>query len=89
MTQGKNKKERIGKNKMFRCSFMNYYCVKRLLKEGYSYLDFVECYADFTGKLYMYPIGTTSDNVVFFGNSVCMTFLGYSRRDFSWMWGER
>lgn len=27
-------------------SFMNYYCVRRLLEMGYSYYDFVECYAD-------------------------------------------
>ena len=73
---------------MFRCSFMNYYCLYRLLKEGYSYLDFVECYADFTGRIYMYPIGSVSGNMVFLGDSVRKMFLGYSRRDLSWM-GEK
>lgn len=56
---------------MFRCSFMNYYCLYRLVEEGYSYLDFVECYTDFTGRIYIYPIGSGLDN---------MMFLGYSRR---------
>ena len=50
---------------------MNYYCVRRLLEMGYSYYDFVECYADFDGIVHMFPIGFTWDNMV---------FLGYSRR---------
>lgn len=58
---------------------MNYYCLRRLLKEGYSYLDFVECYTDFTGKIYMHPIDSMSDYTVFSGDNVSMVFLGYSR----------
>lgn len=50
---------------------MNYYCLYRLIEEGYSYLDFVECYTDFTGGIYIYPIGSGLDD---------MMFLGYSRR---------
>lgn len=61
---------------MFRCSFMNYYCVRRLLEMGYSYYDFVECYVDFDEIVHMFPIGYTWDNVG-------MVFLGYSRRH--WM----
>jgi hypothetical protein len=72
--------EKIGVIKMFRCSFMNYYCVRRLLEMGYSYYDFVECYADFDGIMHMFPIGFTWDNMVSFGNNVNMVFLGYSRR---------
>lgn len=52
-------------------SFMNYYCVRRLLEMGYSYYDFVECYINFDGVVYMYPIGFEYENMV---------FLGYSRR---------
>ncbi|MED9788257.1 MAG: hypothetical protein U0K39_08030, partial [Latilactobacillus curvatus] len=69
-----NKKQhKKGVIKMFRCSFMNYYCVRRLLEMGYSYYDFVECYSDFDGIVHMFPIGFTWDNMV---------FLGYSR----WHW---
>lgn len=75
--QKQNKK---GVIKMFRCSFMNYYCVRRLLEMGYSYYDFVECYADFDGIVHMFPIGYTWDNMVSFGDNVSMVFLGYSRR---------
>lgn len=56
---------------MFRCSFMNYYCVRSLLEMGYSYYDFVGCYVDFDGVVYMYPIGFKYEGMV---------FLGYSRR---------
>lgn len=69
---------------MFRCSFMNYYCVRRLLEMGYSYYDFVECYADFDGVVHMFPIGFTWDNMVSFGDNVSMVFLGYSRRHWAW-----
>lgn len=79
MLSGKNK-QKIGVIKMFRCSFMNYYCVRRLLEMGYSYYDFVECYADFDGIVHMFPIGCTWDNMVSFGDNVSMVFLGYSRR---------
>jgi hypothetical protein len=72
--------EKIGVIKMFRCSFMNYYCVRRLLEMGYSYYDFVECYADFDGIVHMFPFGFTWDNMVSFGDNVSMVFLGYSRR---------
>lgn len=71
---------------MVRYSFMNYYCLQRLLKEGYSYLDFVECYVDSTDRIYIYPLGAISDNMVFFGGSMSLVFLGYSRRDLSWIW---
>lgn len=62
------------------CSFMNYYCVRRLLEMGYSYYDFVECYVDFDEIVHMFPIGYTWDNMVSFGDNVSMVFLGYSRR---------
>lgn len=61
------------------CSFMNYYCVRSLLEMGYSYYDFVECYADFDGIVHMFPFGCTWDNMVSFGDNVSMVFLGYSR----------
>lgn len=65
--------------KMFRCSFMNYYCVRSLLEMGYSYYDFVECYVDFDEIVHMFPIGYTWGNMVSFGGNVNMVFLGYSR----------
>ena len=65
---------------MFRCSFMNYYCVKRLLEEGYSYYDFVECYGNFDGVIYVFPLGYTWGGMVPLGGDVGMVFLGYSRR---------
>ena len=72
--------QKKGVIKMFRCSFMNYYCVRRLLEMGYSYYDFVECYVDFDDIVHMFPIGCTWDNMVSFGDNVSMVFLGYSRR---------
>lgn len=65
---------------MFGYSFMNYYCVKRLLKEGYSYYDFVMCYVDTDDIIYMYPIDYMCGDMVFLGNDISMMFLGYSRR---------
>lgn len=65
---------------MFKCSFMNYYCVKRLLKKGYSCHDFVMWYVDTDGLIYMYPIGYVRGDVIPLGNGVSMIFLGYSRR---------
>lgn len=62
---------------MFKYSFMNSYCLKRLLKKGYSYSDFVECYIDSTDRIYICPIG--SSNIVSYGDLASMMFLGYSR----------
>ena len=84
---GVNKKTTLEnrKNKMIKgCSFMNYYCVRRLLEMGYSYYDFVECYVDFDEIVHMFPIGYTWDNMVSLGNNVSMVFLGYSRSH--WVW---
>lgn len=73
--------EKVGLIKMTKgYSFMNYYCVRRLLEMGYSYYDFVECCVDFDGVVHMFPIGYTWDNMVSFGDDVSMVFLGYSRR---------
>lgn len=73
---------------MFKCSFMNSYCLNRLLKEGYSYFDFVECYTDSTDGIYAFPIGLRSllscgdpASVMSCGDSASMMFLGYSRYD--------
>lgn len=55
---------------MFRCSFMNYYRVRRLLDDGASARDFIKCYVDARGGLYVCPI----DFMV-----VGMFFIGYSR----------
>ena len=78
----KKKKKQKGVIKMFRCSFMNYYCVRRLFEMGYSYYDFVECYADCDGVIHMFPIGCTWNSMMAFGDDVSMVFLGYSRRRF-------
>lgn len=64
---------------MMRGSFMNGYCLNRLLKKGYSYSDFVECYVDSTDRIYIFPIGSTS--IVSCGDTASMMFLGYSRYD--------
>lgn len=65
---------------MFKCSFMNYYCVKRLLAEGYSCCDFVMWYVGTDGMIYMYPIGYVRGHVVPLGDGTSMVFLGYSKR---------
>lgn len=64
---------------MLMCSFMNGKCLDRLLKTGYSYFDFVECYIDSTDRIYILPIG--SSGVMSCGDPASMMFLGYSRYD--------
>lgn len=59
---------------MFGYSFMNYYCVRRLLDEGVCENDFVQCFVDVNGSLYLYPL-----NCSVVGRCGVM-FLGYSRR---------
>lgn len=49
---------------------MNYYRVRRLLDDGASARDFIKCYVDARGRLYVCPI----DFMV-----VGMFFVGYSR----------
>lgn len=53
-------------------SFMNYYCVRRLLDEGARASDFVWCFGDVNDMIYLYPL-----NYCPCGDVV---FLGYSRR---------
>lgn len=55
-------------------SFMNYYCVRRLLDEGARASDFVKCFVDVNGTIYLYPL-----NCLTVGRCGVM-FLGYSRR---------
>lgn len=55
-------------------SFMNYYCVRRLLDEGACESDFVQCFVDVNGSIYLYPL-------CFLVVGRCgVIFLGYSRR---------
>ena len=55
-------------------SFMNYYCVRRLLDEGARASDFVLCFVDVNDMIYLYPL-----NCLTVGGCGVM-FLGYSRR---------
>lgn len=55
-------------------SFMNYYCVRRLLDEGACESDFVQCFADVNGTIYIYPL-----RCLVVGRCGVM-FLGYGRR---------
>lgn len=55
-------------------SFMNYYCVRRLLDEGVCESDFVQCFVDVDGTIYLYPLR------FLVGGRCGMMFLGYSRR---------
>lgn len=49
---------------------MNYYRVRRLLDEGASARDFIKCYVDANGGIYVCSIDFTV---------VGMFFIGYSR----------
>nr|DAL87986.1 MAG TPA: hypothetical protein [Bacteriophage sp.] len=53
---------------------MNYYCVRRLLDEGACESDFVQCFVDVDGTMYLYPL-----NCLTVGRCGVM-FLGYGRR---------
>lgn len=55
-------------------SFMNYHCVRRLLDEGARARDFVWCFGDVNGTIYLCPFNCLP--VWRCG----MVFLGYSRR---------
>ena len=55
-------------------SFMNYYCVRRLLDEGACESDFVQCFVDVNDTIYLYPL-----NCLTVGRCGVM-FLGYGRR---------
>jgi len=55
-------------------SFMNYYCVRRLLDEGACESDFVQCFVDVNDTIYLYPL-----NCLTVGRCSVM-FLGYGRR---------
>lgn len=55
-------------------SFMNYYCVCRLLDEGACESDFVQCFVDVNGMIYLYPL-----NCLTVGRCG-VVFLGYGRR---------
>lgn len=57
-----------------RYSFMNYYCVRRLLDEGVCEGDFVQCFVDVNDVISLYPLDCS---VV---GRCGMIFLGYSRR---------
>lgn len=59
---------------MFGYSFMNYYCVRRLLDEGACENDLVQCFVDVNDSLYLYPLNCS---VV---GRCGVIFLGYSRR---------
>ena len=54
-------------------SFMNGYCVRRLLDEGVCVSDIVKCYVDVDGVISLCPL----DCSVAGGRDV--VFLGYSR----------
>lgn len=55
-------------------SFMNYYCVRRLLDEGACESDFVQCFVDVNDVIYLYPM-----NCLVAGQCGVIP-LGYSRR---------
>ena len=55
-------------------SFMNYYCVRRLVDEGACESDFVQCFVDVNGVIYLYSM-----NCLVAGRCGVI-FLGYSRR---------
>lgn len=55
-------------------SFMNYYCVRRLLDEGACASDFVWCFGDVDGTIYLYPLDCLPVR------RCGVVFLGYSRR---------
>lgn len=57
-----------------RYSFMNDYCVRRLLDEGACEGDFVQCFVDVDGTMCLYPL-----NCLTVGGCGVM-FLGYGRR---------
>lgn len=57
-----------------RYSFMNYYCVRRLLDEGARECDFVKCFVDVNGTIYLYPL------CCLIVGKCGVIFLGYSRR---------
>lgn len=59
---------------MFEYSFMNYYCVRRLLDEGASECDFVRCFIDTNGELCVYSLETLPILLEHF------VFIGFSRR---------
>ena len=53
---------------------MNYHCVRRLLDEGARASDFVWCFGDVNGTIYLYPLN-------YLPVWRCgVLFLGYSRR---------
>lgn len=69
----KNNTKRIGKmTKGY--SFMNYYCVRRLLEMGACESDFVQCFADVDDTMYLYPLNCLV------GGRCDVMFLGYGRR---------
>lgn len=59
-------------------SFMNYYCVRRLLEMGACESDFVQCFADVDDTIYLYPFNDLL-NCLTVGRCGVM-FLGYGRR---------
>lgn len=59
---------------MFEYSFMNYYCVRRLLDEGASECDFVRCFIDTNGELRVYSLGVLPILME------SLLFIGFSRR---------
>lgn len=54
-------------------SFMNYHCVRRLLDEGARESDFVWCFGDVNGTIYIYPLNCLP------AWRCGVVFLGYSR----------
>lgn len=56
---------------MFRYSFMNYECVRRLLDEGVRECDFVAWYIDANGSMYATTIGHLVKGMI---------LIGYSRK---------